>query len=100
MTSKTYKRDANTTIVEEYIPNVSDARSIEWIRVRENGVLKKQVHYIYDSYGNIKEEQQYFEDWVNFISTKFSYNDNVASRNGNFNGLYLTRKYVEGVTVL
>jgi RHS repeat-associated protein len=92
--SKTYNKDANTTITEEYTAS-SDNKTISYFRVKENDVLKKQAQYLYDSCGNVIEERNYLDNWSDYISTKYSYDD--KARNGQFNGLYLTRKYTEGV---
>lgn len=97
ITSKTYKKDAGTTILEEYTPYADDARKIEWAKVKENGVLKKQTRYLYDSTGNVTEEWQYKDGWSNYVPIKYSYTDNVSARNGKFNGAYVTRKWVDGV---
>lgn len=94
--SKTYKRDAGNTIREQYLPT-SDGKSIEYAKVFENGVLKKQTQFLYDVYGNVIEEKNYLDNWTDYNDIKYCYDDNVVSRNGKFNGLYLTRKYVEGV---
>lgn len=40
------------------------------------------------------EKRDYLDDWSNYISTKYSYDDNVTARNGQFNGAYLTKKEV------
>ncbi len=96
MTSKTYKKDADTTIYEEKVP-CSDNKSIEWERVYENGVLKEQTQNTYDMYGNIAEERKYLGNWADYITNKYSYSDNDAARNGQFDGVYLTRKWTEDV---
>ncbi|NLC67448.1 MAG: hypothetical protein GX754_01390 [Clostridiaceae bacterium] len=49
VTGKIYKKDANTTIKEEYV-SYADNKKIEWYRVKENDVLKEQTWYNYDSY--------------------------------------------------
>jgi len=69
--SKTYKKDLNTTIVEEYIPT-SDNKSIEYIDVYENNILKSKVHYDHDNYGNITNEKRY-TDSDNYIETEYVY---------------------------
>lgn len=97
ITSKTYKKDQNTAIVEEYIPYSGDERKIEYYKIKENGNLKRQTRYVYDTYGNVTEEQQYNDDWSTYIATKYDYTDNDSARSGKFNGLYLTRKWIENV---
>ncbi len=96
LTSKEYKANASTTIKEEFVP-YSDGKSVEWVRVYENNIKKKESRLLYDSFGNIIENRNYLDDWVNYISQKYSYNDNITSRNGQFNGLYLTKVMVENV---
>ncbi|TEB06806.1 tRNA3(Ser)-specific nuclease WapA precursor [Pelotomaculum schinkii] len=96
VTSKTYKKDAATTIQEVMTP-YSNKKSIEWHKIYVNGLLKKQTRYIYDVYGNVIEEQKYLDNWTDYVSDKSSYDDNNPARHGQFNGLYLTRKWVEGV---
>jgi RHS repeat-associated core domain len=97
VTSKTYKKDANTTIVEEYSPYTNDTREVQWFRLKENGLTKKQIQYVYDSYGNVIEERQYKDNLVDYISIKYDYTDNVTARNGKFNGAYMTRKWLDDV---
>ena len=96
LTKKEYKKDADTLIREEYVPT-SDNKSVQWARIYENGELKQQTWYAYDTYGNVTEERRYLGDWSTYINTKYSYADNVEERNGQFNGLYVTRKWVEGI---
>ncbi len=94
--TKTFNKDSLTVITEEYIPT-SDKKAVQWKKTKENGILKSQTWYDYDIYGNITEEKRYLEDWSSSISTKFDYSDNNSSRNGKFNGAYLTRKWVDNV---
>jgi len=96
LTGKMYKKDASTTIREEYVP-AADNKTIQWTKIYENEVLKKQTKNTCDSYGNIIQEDNYLDNWTDYISNKYSYTDNDPSRNGKFNGIYLTRKWVEGV---
>lgn len=96
LTSKTYKRDANNTIKEQNTLS-NDGKTVTTAQVYENNVLQKQTGYIYDSYGNVTEQRDYLSNWTDFISTHYDYTDNDSSRNGKFNGLYLTRKWVDGV---
>ncbi|HEX3029459.1 MAG TPA: hypothetical protein VHT34_09180, partial [Clostridia bacterium] len=97
LTGKTYKKDANTTISEVYTLT-SDKKNIEWAKVSENGVLKKQSRYTYDTYGNVTEERNYLDNGTDYVSTNYSYDDNDTSRNGQFNGLFVTRKWTGGIT--
>ncbi len=101
LTGKTFKRDANNTIREEYTPS-EDGKTIIWAKIYEktgnsSEKLKKQTWYDYDLYGNVIEQRDYLDNWSDYISTKFSYMDNDSSRNGKFNGLYITRKWTDGV---
>lgn len=96
MTSKIYKKDEDTTICEEMTP-YSDNKSVEWKKISENCILKEQTRYLYDAYGNTTEERKYLDNWNDYITDKYSYNDNNPERKGQFDGVYLTRKWVEEV---
>ncbi len=97
MTSKTYKKDSNTTILEEFTPSADD-KKIEWHKIYENAALKEQTNYYsYDSYGNLTEERRYLDNWTDYVTKKYDYSDNVAARNGQFDGAYLTRQWYEDV---
>ncbi len=92
ITKKTYKKDKNTTIVETYTPYATDAKNIEWSTISENGILKRQTRFIYDSYGNITEERKFKDGFSEYISTFYNYDDNDISRQNKINGLFLTKK--------
>lgn len=96
VTSKIYKKDEITTIREEMTP-YSDGKSVEWRKVYENNILKEQTRYLYDAYGNTAEERKYLDNWNDYITDKYSYSDNNPARNGQLDGVYLTRKWVEEV---
>jgi len=96
LTSKTYKRDANNTVNEQYTLS-SDGKTVTLAQVHENSVLKKKTAYSYDVYGNVTEQKDYLDNWTDFISTHYDYTDNVSSRNGKFNGLYLTKKWTGNI---
>ncbi|WHH58413.1 RHS repeat-associated core domain-containing protein [Petroclostridium sp. X23] len=102
LTQKSYKKDAGTTVKEKYIP-ITDGgaginrKAVRWAEGYENDVLKNKAWYNYDTYGNIIEERTFLENWTDYIANKYSYDDDNAARNGKFNGLYLTRKWTEGV---
>ena len=114
MTKKTYRQDDNT-IIEERYEYTSDSKAVRLVSIWEikNGVekLKKKTEYIYDcpyydnaqrKSWNVQEERQYIYNeeeghWNDYISTFFEYKDNNEARNGKFNELYMTRKYVTGV---
>ncbi len=87
VTRKTYKKDSSTTIIEDYVPYSSDTRNVQWERIRENGVLKRQNAYTYDSYGNVTEKRMYKDGFSQYISEFYSY----------ANGAYITRKWRDGV---
>lgn len=103
ITLKEYKKDENTTIREKYTLT-TDKKTVELAEVYEQTgslaeKLKSKTQYVYDNYGNVTEIRNYLEDnnWASYISSFYSYQDNVTSRSGQFNGAYLTRKWVEGV---
>lgn len=101
VTSKDYYINTNDRhIIEQYTPS-SDQKTIQYERVLENYTLQKKTKFEYDSYGNIIRETCYLDDgtydWssdTDAIITNYSYTD--ASR-PNFNGGYLTRKWVDNV---
>ena len=103
LTSKEYMKDENTTIREEYVLT-SDSQFVDYMTIFEkvgsgDFIVKAKKSFNYDKYGNVTEELNYLEDdnWSNYITTKYSYDDNVSSRKGQFNGAYLTKKEVLGV---
>jgi len=59
MTSKSYSKDANTTIVEEFALR-ADRRLVEMSRVLENGEIKEATGFSYDSSNRLVAERQYF----------------------------------------
>lgn len=101
ITSRNYKQDSNTTIIEEYTLNPSGS-AINTAVIKEKigtatPVIKQKTDYVYDSYGNITEEKYYTPDLSSYSSIKYSYDDNVAARNGQLDGVYLTKKWIENV---
>ena len=92
LTQKSYKTEANTTLLEKYEPIITDNRSVEFAKIFENDVLKKKTQFSYDSYGNVISEKRYLDNQTDFVLTQYSYADNISARNGKFNGLYLTKK--------
>lgn len=94
--TKQYKKDATTTIKEEYTPT-SDNKAVQWRTIYQNGTLKSKTYYDYDVYGNVKEEKRFLDDGVTSVSTRYDYSDNQTERNGKFDGAYLTRKWAEDV---
>jgi YD repeat-containing protein len=106
--NKTYKKDQNTAIKEDYTLDstksitqphgqIASIKDVRWKKVYENNVLKSQTWYDYDTYGNVKEKRDYLDDWTNYITTKYVYDDNDTARNGKFNGCYITKSSTEGV---
>lgn len=79
--TKTYKQDANTTILEEYVPT-TDGKNIEYINTYENGTLKNKVQYSHDSYGNIINQKSYIND-TDYIEKTFTYEDGAYVVNEN-----------------
>ena len=103
LTSKEYMKDENTTIREDYVLT-SDSQFVDYMTISEkvgsgSFFVKAKKSFKYDSYGNLKQELNYLEDnnWSNYITTNYTYDDNVPSRKGKFNGAYLTKKEVLGV---
>lgn len=100
LTSKIYKKDIETTVTEEYtlnqLCNNVDMKKV-YEKVYENNVVKEQSQYTYDIFGNIITQKNYMDNWINYIQTNFSYDDNVTTRSVKINGAYLTRKWVDGV---
>ncbi|WP_010244121.1 RHS repeat domain-containing protein [Acetivibrio cellulolyticus] len=95
--SKSYKKDSDTTILEQFIPSANDMK-VEWYKLYENGTLKEQTNYYsFDSYGNATEERRYLDNWTDYVTIKYDYSDNVVARNGQFDGAYLTRQWYEDV---
>ncbi|WP_312645570.1 hypothetical protein, partial [Hydrogenoanaerobacterium sp.] len=88
--SKTYKQDAATTIkVENTL--ASGGKDIGWTRTYENSVLKNKVQYLFDSFGNITEKQEFPDvNTDTALSTYYSYD-------GTYNGANLTKEWVTGV---
>ncbi len=69
--TKTYKQNENTTIREEYVPT-SDNKSVEYINIYENDVLKSKIQYTHDSYGNIVNEKKYINE-TNYVEKQYVY---------------------------
>jgi RHS repeat-associated protein len=90
-----YKQDESTTILKQNTLS-ADHKSILAESTYVNNVLKAKTEYTYDSYGNVTQKKEY-TDVVNniYITTNYSYADNVSGRN--YNGLYLTQTSVTGV---
>ena len=67
-TKKTYKKDADTTIIENYALT-ADKKSVESITVTENNATKRKAGYSYDTYGNVISEKRYTgeNNWNDFI---------------------------------
>ena len=83
--TKVYKQDANTTVREEYVPT-SNGKSIEFINIYVNDVLKSKTQYSHDSYGNIVNEKKYINS-TDYIEKQYTYE----------NGVYLTNETVKNV---
>ncbi len=99
ITSKTYKRDENTTIKEKYV-HAEDPRKVSEIEILEDGNMVKKTQFAqYDEYGNITKENNYI-DYNQSITTYYSYDDNDMNRinkKKEMNGVYLTRKWIEDI---
>lgn len=83
--TKTYKQDAGIVIREEYVPT-DDGKSVEYMNIYENDVLKSKVQYSHDSYGNIVSQKAYY-DSSNYIETEYTYQ----------NGAYVVNEKVKQV---
>jgi RHS repeat-associated protein len=81
LTTKKYKRDAATSIREEY-ELYPDGKTPRWHRIYENNNLKSETEYIYDAYGNV-----ILQSVGGIRVTNFEYK----------NGGPLTRTYTTGV---
>ncbi len=92
-TKRTYKRNASTTVVEEYTPT-SDNLSVQYEKVYENGSLKKTIEYTYDSFGNVVQKKDYLNN-TDYVRTDYSYTD--TQYNGQFTGSNLMSETVYGV---
>lgn len=54
--------------------------------------------YTYDSYGNVTHIKKYYSiNEGKYIDQYFEYTDSLASRNNQFDGLFMTRSYISGV---
>ena len=93
-TKRTYKRNASTTVIEEYTPT-SNNLSVQYEKVYENGSLKKTIEYAYDSYGNVIQKKEYLND-TDYVRTDYSYTD--TQNNGQFTGSNLMNETVYSVT--
>ena len=96
--TKTYKKDANTTILEKNTLSF-DGKKIIATEVFENNVLKQKTEYQYDNAvpGNVIRERRYKDGFVNYEDTVYSYIDNQTRAVGlNFNGAYVTTQTIIG----
>lgn len=84
--TKTYKQDADTTIREEYVPT-QNGKSIEYINIYVNDVLKRKVRYAHDAYGNIINEKNYINS-TDYVEKEYTYQ----------NGAYVVNEKVKQVT--
>ncbi|MFZ5353381.1 MAG: RHS repeat-associated core domain-containing protein, partial [Bacillota bacterium] len=96
VTKKTYYVNDNMKVEEIFTPS-SDNKTIAVAEVYEQYVLKKRTQFAYDSYGNVITECKYLDNWTDYVAVNYDYTDNNSSRNGQFNGAFLTRKWVDGV---
>ena len=70
--SRTYKQSANKEIKLEYVPT-SNGKSIEYVNLYENNVLKNKIQYAHDSYGNIINQKEYADNLADYIETEYVY---------------------------
>lgn len=95
VTQKTYKRDSNHTVVEEYIPT-ADNKSVGQEKIYENDALVKSIDYAYDSYGNVIQKKEYTGNQTEYIQTDYSFTD--TQYNGQFTGANLMNQTVCNVS--
>ncbi|MBE6572615.1 MAG: RHS repeat protein, partial [Ruminococcaceae bacterium] len=94
---KTYKSDPSTT-VRVVNTLTDDKKSIAKTETFVNDVLTEKTEYLYDTYGNVVQTKAYYDltpSAEKFITTNYSYTDNVEGRG--LDGVYLTSKTVVGV---
>ncbi len=102
--SKVYMQDDNTTISQtnDLIYGSEIGTTLIKQKIGQNESIKAKVQYDYDQYGNVKDEKRYTNEQElnnnggvsnSYIEIKYSYTDNLGR--SNFNGAYLTSKYVE-----
>ena len=70
--SQIYKQSADREIKLEYIP-APDGKSIEYINLYENNVLKSKIQYAHDSFGNIINQKEYADNLADYIETEYVY---------------------------
>jgi len=106
LTGKTYKKDSDTTIREEYLLS-PDFKTVAFSKVYEKKgtgteSLKGKTGFLYDLCGNVVREKKYLDDgtsdWnTDFVDTGYDYIDSSADSNRDFTGAYITRKYTTNV---
>ena len=69
--SKTYKQDADTTILEENTLT-EDGKSIAQTTIKENGEICSKTDFTYDSAGRVTNEKSY-SDATNYTETSYIY---------------------------
>ena len=96
-TKKTYKKDADTTIIENYTLT-TDKKAVAAIAATENNSTKRKREYVYDSYGNVIKEKRYTgnNNWNEFIQLGYSYDD-MSDNTYKINGADLSRIFITGV---
>ncbi|MBQ6698228.1 MAG: RHS repeat protein, partial [Oscillospiraceae bacterium] len=95
--SVTYKRDADTTVTENYTLS-TDKKTVTEKTVSENGALKEMTQYTYDTYGNVTKERKY-KNATQYIDINYDYTDTAGAtrpRNTSFSGAYLTKMWQAG----
>ena len=90
---KTYKRNAQNTIVEELTPT-SDNLSVKTEKIYEDNALKKKTEFSYDVYGNMIEKKEYLND-SEYVCTGYDYTD--VQYGGQYSGANLTGQTVYDV---
>jgi len=71
---KTYKQDANTTIIER---NTVSGLNIIRQEVLVNNTVKSKTEFDYDSYGNITAAKRYKDGLSTYIQTNYTYQSNA-----------------------
>jgi len=70
--TKTYKQDANTTILEQYTLT-PDNKSISAVEIKVNNVLQAKTAFTYSAKGEVLTEQAYKDGFVNYVETTYTY---------------------------
>lgn len=100
--SQTYKQSADKEVKIEYVPT-SNGKSIEYVNLYENDVLKNKIQYSHDSYGNIVNQKEYMDNLTDYVETEYVYENganvisetkkNVSDISGNAENVTVSATY-------